>query len=277
MTTSTNSKKTASSTAKKSAAAIACQSGKDSKSLPAGKVFEMKFNGAVVTGSTHGELIANIFILAGSIDRLGFYGPIASAIINGLPEQVVTQSKQFVKDIGSPKIDGKTLNTQTKGGVGRRLSRTVACLNGLRAIVNPWVALEHVTDATIGAEILASAVESAGMMFDTAKSVFVEDPENQLIIDRKAAQAAKEKADGTEGDAPSDDANEATDASDAAQVLSEAATVALNASDLIAMLANSYVVTTGKPLSYDELKQVAADNDRVVADFIKTLTDSIAA
>lgn len=246
--------------------------------LPIGKK-EITFGNVVVSGSTTGELTANMLVLQASIERLGYPALCAIAVINGLKNTLKIKSQQVCIALGRPQYDGKPIDYSTPNGIGRRISRLTAYITGLKAIANPFLMLEHVTDYQVGAELIARSLEEQGVMFDTVSSTFVDDKESEAF-------KARIEAEKTAKDATTDTVATDTEAdpvgTDTSAPLEEALLETVNAAEnfideVIGMLAGRYVMTSEKALPFKELKAVTAENDKAISELIAMLAAKKAA
>lgn len=240
--------------------------------LPAGKK-EITFGNVVVSGSTTGELTANMLVLQASIERLGYPALCAIAVINGLKNTLKIKSQAVCIALGRPQYEGKPIDYSTPQGIGRRVSRLTAYITGLKAIANPFLLLEHVTDYQIGAELIARALDEQGVVFDTLSSTFVDDKESEAFKARtESEKAAKDAITDTETETETE-----TDAP-LEEALLETVTQAESVIDeVIGLLAGRYVMTSEKALNFKELKAVTADNDKAISELIAMLAAKKAA
>lgn len=243
--------------------------GKNSNSvLPAGKTgFEMTFGKAQISGDTIGVLSANLLETMGSIDRLGYPSLLAIAVIGGLKDGLKFKSTDVCKALGSPVFEGQKINYSTPKGIGRRISRLTAYIGGFKAIASPFELLKHVTDFEVGAQIICDVLESNGYCFDTVTSTFIEDEESEITMARRAAEKAeKDAAKGEDLPAGNDE--------ETAENLTAAASAALDNAKLASLLIDGYVATSTSEKKYSakELKLIAAENDKLIAALIASLT-----
>lgn len=243
--------------------------------LPAGKN-QITFGNVVVSGSTTGELTANMLVLQASIERLGYPAMTAIAVINGLKNNLKIKSQAVCIALGRPQYEGKPIDYATPHGIGRRVSRLTAYITGLKAIANPFLLLEHVTDYQVGAELIARALEEQGVMFDTVSSTFVDDKESDAFKARiEAEKTAKDAITDTEAETEPVGTDTSAPLEDA---LLETVTLAESFIDeVIGMLAGRYVMTSEKALPFKELKAITIENDKAISELIAMLAAKKAA
>lgn len=241
---------------------IACQSDKvETKSLSADKGPQtLTIGGITITGNDVQDLSSQLLELMGAVDVLGYPLNAAMAIINGLKDGLKIGSPAIITALGEPTYKGEKINTQTKGGIGQRVSRLAAFINGFKAIGNPFTLLADCTDYNEGAQILTDYMALQKVAFMAEKRQFVEIREEQEA--------------GQKDSLPADKGDE-SDESEAMQVevLTKAVDSAINAPDLVTMLVNGYVATSTSDKAYKlaELKAVCAENDKLIADLIAKL------
>lgn len=253
---------------------------KQAPTLPAGKN-SLKFGATEIQGATLGELSSNILSLTASIDRLGYPSLCAIAVINGLKNELKIKSPAVCVALGRPQYEGKPIDYATPHGIGRRISRLTAYITGLKAIANPFLLLENVTDYQVGADILARALEDQGVVFEAESSTFIDDKESDAFkIKAEANKATKE----AELAAKALDANNPSDPtmtdSELAASLTESVVIAeLAITDVIAAIANGYIMTSdlAQPATFKELKALTAQNDAVIKALLEQLNAALAA
>lgn len=256
--------------------------GKNTESkLPAGKN-SLKFGATEIQGATLGELSSNILSLTASIDRLGYSSLCAIAVINGLKNDLKIKSPAVCVALGRPQYEGKPIDYATPHGIGRRISRLTAYITGLKAIANPFLLLENVADYQIGADILARALEEQGVVFEAESSTFIDDKESEVYKAKAEANKAAKEAELAANalDAANNPPETPPTDSDLAASLTESVIVAeLAITDVIAAIANGYVMTSemDKPASFKELKALTAQNDAVIKALLDQLNAALAA
>lgn len=257
-------------------------SGKNTEAkLPVGKN-SLKFGATEIQGATLGELSSNILSLTASIDRLGYPSLCAIAVINGLKNELKIKSPAVCVALGRPQYDGKPIDYSTPHGIGRRISRLTAYITGLKAIANPFLLLENVTDYQVGADILARALEEQGVVFEAESSTFIDDKESDAFkVKAEANKAAKEAELAAKAlDAANNPLEMPPTDSDLAASLTESVIVAeLAITDVIAAIANGYVMTSdlAQPATFKELKALTAQNDAVIKALLEQLNAALAA
>lgn len=256
--------------------------GKNTESkLPDGKN-SLKFGATEIQGATLGELSSNVLSLTASIDRLGNPSLCAIAVINGLKNDLKIKSPAVCVALGRPQYEGKPIDYATPHGIGRRISRLTAYITGLKAVANPFILLENVTDYQVGAEIIARALDELGVVFDAESSTFIDDKESEVYKAKaEANKAAKEaelaaKALDAENNPPE---TPMTDGELAASLTESVVIAELAITDVIAAIANGYVMTSDmdKPASFKELKALTAQNDAVIKALLDQLNAALAA
>lgn len=248
--------------------------------LPIGENYSVTIGGVTLEAQTMGALSSKAITLAVGAERLSFPVLAAISIIGGLPESLKLKTPRFIKALGSPVDANGDPITYATPKIGSYLVKACKFTELFRGITNPWLLLKGVTDINEGAERLAAALESEGVIFNTFLKEFVEDPESPVTKERKAAEMAAMESEKAAADTVGTDTEgSGTDTSaPLEEALLETVTQAESLIDeIIGMLAGRYVMTSEKALPFKELKAVTIENDKAIAEIIAMLAAKKAA
>lgn len=244
--------------------------------LSIGENYSVTIGGVTLEAQTMGALSSKAITLAVGAERLSFPVLAAISIIGGLPESLKLKTPRFIKALGSPVDANGDPITYATPKIGSYLVKACKFTELFRGITNPWLLLKGVTDINEGAERLASALESEGVIFNTFLKEFVEDPDSPVTKERKAAEMATMESEKAAADTAATD-TAATDAPLEETLLETVAQAESFIDEIIGMLAGRYVMTGDKALNFKELKAIVTDNDKAISELIALLAAKKAA
>lgn len=124
---------------------------------------------------TSDNLSAEIINLISATEKRAF--PALMAIVaHSMPTTELVTGANIVKHLGSPMFDGKVLNTKTRRGAGRQLSRIVAAVKYFPSVIVGTSLQDLVADSTSldeSVELITKRLSDNYLRFDMSKSDYV--------------------------------------------------------------------------------------------------------